>query len=73
MSMKKTKWYPRETHPEMTGFYECAVRLCGLQRGLIVWGLLEWDGIGFKVPVPMNVRKWRGLRHKPSNECYAPK
>ena len=65
--MTKTKWFSRETPPTRPGLYECAVRLCGLQRGLIVWGLLEWDGKGFLVPVPMAVRKWRGLRHKPSN------
>lgn len=63
--MKKTKWFPRKTPPGMHGFYECAVRLCGPQRGLVVWGLLEWDGVGFKVPCSMIVRKWRGLRHKP--------
>jgi hypothetical protein len=65
--MKKTKWFPRKTPPVRQGLYECAVRLCGLQRGLIVWGLLEWDGKGFLVPCPMVVRQWRGLRHKPSN------
>lgn len=66
-AMKKTKWLERETPPTRPGLYECAVLLCGLQRGLINWGLLEWDGKGFLVPCPMVVRKWRGLRHKPSN------
>lgn len=54
--------------PARPGWYECAVRLCGLQRGLIVWGLLEWDGVGFRVPVPMVVKLWRGLRARPQED-----
>jgi hypothetical protein len=39
--------------------------MAGMPHGFIEWGLLKWDGIGFKVPVPMAVIQWRGLRHKP--------
>ena len=61
----KTKWFSRTEPPTINGLYECQVRLCGLQRGLVQWGLLEWDGKGFIVPCPMIVRMWRGLRRKP--------
>jgi len=59
--MQITQWHERKTPPTRKGFYECAVRVCGIQRNLIIWGLLEWDGVGFIVPMPMVVHKWRGL------------
>lgn len=66
--MRKTKWFPRNTPPTRPGLYECAVVITSMQRRLINWGLLEWDGKGFLVPCPMSVRQWRGLRNKPSND-----
>jgi hypothetical protein len=27
--------------------------------------VLEWDGKGFKVPMPMMVKQWRGLAKRP--------
>jgi hypothetical protein len=55
----RTKWLPRHTHPVRPGTYECAVRLAGMRR-LTLW-MLEWDGRGFLVPVPMEVWRWRGM------------
>ena len=65
--MKKTKWFPRSTPPTRPGLYECAVLITSAQKKLINWGLLEWDGVGFLVQVPMVVKKWRGLKHETSN------
>lgn len=58
MSTKgKTRWFPRDIRPVRKGSYECIVRLAG--RVYVTW-MLEWDGIGFVVPIPMVVLKWRG-------------
>lgn len=57
----KTRWYPRSTHPVRLGTYECVARIIG---GLYVKEFLEWDGIGFRVDMPMSVVKWRGLTKK---------
>ena len=54
----KTKWFPRHIPPVRNGVYECRVRIMG---GLCVLWNLNWDGVGFIVPLPMNVRQWRGL------------
>lgn len=57
---KRTPWFPRNTPPVRQGWYECGVRLAGMPRRLVLWEL-EWDGKGFKVPMPMVVHQWRGL------------
>lgn len=62
MSTKgKTRWYPRHVKPVRDGFYECHVRLMGGANTL--W-MLEWDGVGFLVPIPMTVYRWRGQTKK---------
>lgn len=63
--MKKSLWFERDDHPHRVGFYECVTRLPGLPGIAYKWGLLEWDGWGFKVPMPMAVLRWRGLYHEP--------
>lgn len=55
----KTKWFPRYIEPLRVGEYECAVRITTIAP-LILWRL-RWDGVGFRVPVPMRVVQWRGL------------
>jgi hypothetical protein len=57
----KTRWYLRHVHPVRNGMYECRVRLMG---GLVVLWMLEWDGHGFRVPMPMIVYHWRGQTKK---------
>ena len=59
MSSKgKTKWFPRHIHPVRVGEYECVVQI-SRSMPLFLWRL-EWDGVGFKVPFPMIVHRWRG-------------
>lgn len=58
----RTRWYPRHVHPVRSGFYECAVKISSAVPPLL-W-MLEWDGKGFLVPVPMVVDRWRGLTKK---------
>jgi hypothetical protein len=57
----KTRWYPRHVHPVRVGTYECVVRIMG---GFFTRWMLEWDGVGFRVPFPMGVYKWRGQTYK---------
>jgi len=57
---KRTPWFPRSIKPARPGIYECGVAITNAQRTLMLFDL-EWDGIGFKVPVPMMVKQWRGL------------
>ena len=53
----KTPWFPRHINPVRNGAYECHIRIaCG---GRTLW-MLEWDGVGFIVPIPMGVFHWRG-------------
>ena len=60
MSAKgKTRWYPRHIAPVRNGIYECIVRLC---PGFNAKVMVEWDGIGFKWPMP--VYHWRGQTKK---------
>ena len=58
----RTRWFPRHVHPVRSGFYECAVKISSAVPPLL-W-MLEWDGKGFLVPIPMVVLKWRGLTKK---------
>jgi hypothetical protein len=59
----RTRWFRREERPIRHGMYECIVKIsCSVPA--MNWGLLEWDGIGFIVPVPMNVIFWRGMTQK---------
>ena len=58
----RTRWYPRNIHPFRNGHYECAVRI-SRSLPLIPW-MLEWDGVGFVVPCPMEVHMWRGMTKK---------
>lgn len=58
----RTKWFPRHVQPARVGEYECAVQITS-SAPPILWRL-NWDGIGFHVPVPMIVRQWRGLTKK---------
>ncbi len=57
-----TRWYPRSTPPVRRGLYECAAQI---SRSVppIRW-MLEWDGVGFLVPCPMAVLRWRGRTKK---------
>jgi hypothetical protein len=61
---KRTPWFPRNTPPVRHGFYECGVRWTSAMPTLCMW-VLEWDGKGFKVPMPMMVKQWRGLAKRP--------
>ena len=60
----KTQWYPyhmpKMPHvaPVRHGTYECAVRISRAVPPLL-WPL-KWDGVGFLVPFPMVVLRWRG-------------
>lgn len=62
---RRTPWFPRSTPPVRPGFYECGVRWTSAMPTLTLW-VLEWDGKGFKVPMPMVVHQWRGLVRKPT-------
>ena len=55
----RTKWFPRSVNPVRNGFYECSAKISSSVPPML-WQL-EWDGIGFKVPVPMMVLHWRGM------------
>lgn len=55
----RTKWFPRHVHPVRSGEYECAVEI-SRSVPLALW-VLEWDGVGFRVPFPMRVYQWRGM------------
>lgn len=59
MSKGKTKWYPRNVLPIRNGIYECAAIFTSSAPPFLFD--LEWDGIGFLVPVPMRVVRWRGM------------
>lgn len=61
---KRTPWFPRNTPPTRPGLYECGVRWTSAMPTLALWAL-EWDGVGFKVPIPMVVHQWRGLAKRP--------
>ena len=61
MPKGKTRWYPRNARPVRHGTYECHVRIPGGAQCL--WNL-HWDGVGFQVPIPMVVYRWRGLTRK---------
>ena len=63
---KLTPWVPRHIEPVRNGFYDCVVRIPG---GLVTFWRLEWDGIGFKVPMPMIVREWRGLTKSAAHQA----
>lgn len=54
----RARWRPRSVSPTKPGTYECAARFTSAVRGLVRWDL-EWDGVGFLVPIPMAVVKWR--------------
>jgi hypothetical protein len=58
-SKGKTRWYPRDVLPVRKGYYECGIRISNAQKYSFLW-MLKWDGVGFIVPVPMIVDKWRG-------------
>lgn len=58
---RRTNWFPRTTPPVRPGVYECAVRFTSAIPAFVLWDL-EWDGQGFRVPMPMVVHQWRGLR-----------
>lgn len=59
----RTRWFPRSEAPVRHGRYECTVRVSSSVPPLM-WGLLEWDGTGFLVPMPMVVLQWRGLTRR---------
>lgn len=61
----RTRWMPRNIEPVRNGTYECIVRIPG---GIVTVLPLEWDGMGFIVPMPMIVRKWRGLTKRAYDE-----
>lgn len=61
---KRTPWFSRNTPPVRPGLYECGVYWTSAMPTLALW-MLEWDGKGFKVPIPMVVKKWRGLAARP--------
>ena len=64
----RTRWFLRQVHhPMRTGFYECSVHISSAMPPLR-W-VLEWDGNGFLVPIPMVVLKWRGLTKKAFTEA----
>lgn len=62
----RTRWYPYRhlkgppVRPVRPGVYQCLVLITSAQRRLISWDL-EWDGVGFLVPIPMVVKYWRGM------------
>lgn len=62
---RRTGWFPRSINPVHIGTYECAVMLTS-SAPLFRWQL-EWDGRGFLVPVPMVVKRWRGLVKRPAD------
>lgn len=70
MAKGKTRWYPQDIRPVRNGEYECLVRITN--RGPLFYWRLQWDGIGFIVPVPMIVKFWRGqtkaAAHQPKKE-----
>lgn len=55
----RTHWFPREINPVRNGEYECSV-LISRSVPPLRW-TLEFDGVGFLVPVPMVVLRWRGM------------
>ena len=67
MSAKKTgrtHWFllRRDGYPVRPGIYECGIRISS-SLPVMAWEL-EYDGIGFLVPIPMMVHQWRGLTKK---------
>lgn len=62
----RTRWFPRHIKPVRNGKYECVVRISSSVPAM-KW-MLPWDGIGFIVPVPMIVYKWRGLTKRQSDK-----
>ena len=58
MSKGKTRWFPCSIHPLRHSNYECVVQISRTVSPML-W-TLPWDGIGFIVPVPMIVHRWRG-------------
>lgn len=58
----RTRWFKRnQVAPVRPGVYECGVLITSAQRNLFLQKL-EYDGIGFLVPVPiMRVIVWRGM------------
>jgi hypothetical protein len=58
----RTRWIPRNVNPARKGEYECAVRITS-RAPLFLWKL-QWDGVGFLVPCPMVVHRWRGMTKK---------
>ena len=61
MKPKVTKWFNRSDKLVRHGYYECFCRIAG--GAFAIWReKLYWDGIGFKVPIPMMVLQWRGLK-----------
>ena len=63
----RTKWFPRHIHPVRKGTYECLVMITSAAP-LFRWSL-EWDGVGFLVPVAMVVRRGRGMTKQAANEA----
>lgn len=61
---RRTPWFPRDTKPVHRGTYECAVKISSSVPPLL-WPL-AWDGVGFLVPFPMMVLRWRGLVKRPA-------
>ena len=57
----RTPWFSRNVPPARHGLYECVVMVTRMQKRMVNWGLLEWDGKGFLVPCPMVVVQWRGM------------
>lgn len=64
----RTRWYPIGIKPIRNGEYECHVRLPG---GLQTVWRLEWDSIGFLVPITMVVYRWRGLTKQGAKNAHS--
>ncbi|CAH1655034.1 hypothetical protein CHELA1G11_10880 [Hyphomicrobiales bacterium] len=62
----RTQWTPRSVEPVRNGVYECVVRISRAVPPMI-W-MLEWDGKGFLVEIPMIVLRWRGMTKKAHDE-----
>jgi hypothetical protein len=67
----RTRWrlLIRDGYPIRPGMYECGIRL-SRSLPVMAWDL-EYDGIGFLVPVPMMVLQWRGLTKKAHDAALA--
>ena len=60
---RRTPWFSRDQWPVNHGFYECHAKITSSAPPFKFD--LEWDGVGFLVPFPMVIVRWRGLKHRP--------